>query len=391
MIAATLTEVSIEGLDMNTLKVIHFVTGGFSGSTSVAIDLVKSTLGNTKFDSLLVLRRKKSKHDIKIQQLRNQGVPLELVTSWSSIATIVALVKICRNYKPDIIVCHGFSEHLWGRYAGLIAGVPHLIHVEHNSRERYTPWRLMQARWLAKYTDKIVGCSEGVREELLRLKFPANKTLTINNGIDLSPYANSDNISLKERAAGIVMAARFAKQKDHLTLIKAVALLREKNIFPPLYLAGAGSKKHMKKAKKLVKELKLKEQVKFLGFCTNVPELLQQNKVCALTTHYEGMPLSLCEGMASGCVVVGSEVVGVKEMIQHNKDGLLVTPDSSQSLANALHIALIDSSFTHQLSENARERALQQFGKQQMIKNYENLFLSIVRQPEAVFRESLFY
>ena len=376
---------------MSPLKVIHFVTGGFSGSTSVAIELVRANLGSADFQSLLVLRRKKSKYDEKIQQLRDDGIPLETVTSWSNIATIFALVKICRQYKPDIIVCHGFSEHLWGRYAGLIAGVPHLIHVEHNSRERYTPWRLMQARWLAKHTDKIVGCSEGVRQELLRLKFPAEKTLTINNGIDLLPYTQNDCTPLQERAAGIVMAARFAKQKDHLTLIKAVGLLRDKNVFAPLYLAGAGSKKHMKRAKQLVKDLKLKDQVKFLGFCNNVPELLQQNKVCALSTHYEGMPLSLCEGMAAGCVVIGSEVVGVQEMIQHNKDGLLVTPNSPESLANALHIALIDSHFTTELAANARQRALQQLSLERMVKHYENLYLSIIRLPEAVYRESLFY
>ena len=53
------------------------------------------------------------------------------------------------------------------------------------------------------------------------------------------------------------------------------------------------------------------------------------------------------------------------------------------------YIALINSCFTDQLAQNARERAIQQLGKQQMIKNYENLFFSIARQPEAVFRESL--
>ncbi|GGY77920.1 glycosyl transferase [Cellvibrio zantedeschiae] len=376
---------------MGSLKVIHFVTGGFSGSTSVAIELVKASLGNPQFESLLVLRRKKAKHDKKIQQLRDQEIPVECVTSWSSIATIFALVKICRQFKPDIIVCHGFSEHLWGRYAGLIAGVPHLIHVEHNSRERYTPWRLFQARWLARYTDKIVGCSEGVRQELLRLKFPAEKTITINNGINLLPYDPSTSIPLRERENGIVMAARFAKQKDHLTLIKAVALLREKNMFPPLYLAGAGSKKHIKRAKKLVKELQLKDQVKFLGFSKNVPELLAKNKVCVLATHYEGMPLSVCEGMASGCVVVGSDVVGVGELIQQSVDGLLATPNSPESLANSLHIALVNSYFTDQLAKNAQARAMQYFSLDRMVSNYENLFLSLIRQPEAVFRESLFY
>lgn len=374
---------------MRALRVIHFVTGGFSGSTAVAIQLVKSQ--NSNIENLLVLRRKKAKHDAKIQQLREQGVALECVTSWSSIATIFALIKVCRQFKPDVIVCHGFSEHLWGRYAGLLAGVPHLIHVEHNSKERYTPWRLFQARWLAKYTDKIIGCSEGVRQQLIKLKFPEEKTTTINNGIDLSAYGQSTSLTLKERENGIVMAARFAKQKDHLTLIKAVALLRDKHIFPSVYLAGAGSKKHMKRAKKLVKELHLKEQVNFLGFCDNIPELLAKNKVCVLSTRYEGMPLSICEGMAAGCVVIGSEVVGVKELINHSIDGLLATPGSPDSLANCLHIALVNSYFTDQLARNAQARATQHFGVSRMITNYEELLLSLAQQPETHLRESLFY
>lgn len=374
---------------MRALRVIHFVTGGFSGSTAVAIQLVKSQ--NSNIENLLVLRRKKAKHDAKIQQLREQGVALECVTSWSSIATIFALIKVCRQFKPDVIVCHGFSEHLWGRYAGLLAGVPHLIHVEHNSKERYTAWRLFQARWLAKYTDKIIGCSEGVRQQLIKLKFPEEKTTTINNGIDLSAYGQSTSLTLKERENGIVMAARFAKQKDHLTLIKAVALLRDKHIFPSVYLAGAGSKKHMKRAKKLVKELHLKEQVNFLGFCDNIPELLAKNKVCVLSTRYEGMPLSICEGMAAGCVVIGSEVVGVKELINHSIDGLLATPGSPDSLANCLHIALVNSYFTDQLARNAQARATQHFGVSRMITNYEELLLSLAQQPETHLRESLFY
>ncbi len=374
---------------MRALRVIHFVTGGFSGSTSVAIQLVKSQ--NPNIENLLVLRRKKAKHDSKIQQLREQGIAVECVTSWSSIATIFCLIKICRQFKPDIIVCHGFSEHLWGRYAGLLAGVPHLIHVEHNSKERYTPWRLLQARWLAKYTDKIIGCSEGVRQKLVKLKFPEEKTLTINNGIDLRAYEQSLSLPFKDRENAIVMAARFAKQKDHLTLIKAVALLRDKHIFPPVYLAGSGSKKHMKRAKKLVKELNLKDQIKFLGFCNNVPELLAKNKVCVLATRYEGMPLSICEGMASGCVVIGSEVVGVKELISHSIDGLLATPESPESLANCLHIALVNSYFTDQLAKNAQARAMQYFGVSRMVTSYEELFLSLIQQPETMLRESLFY
>ncbi len=375
---------------MAAIKVLHFVTGGFSGSTSVAVELVKAGLANPQFDSLLVLRRKKSKHDEKIQKLRDQGVPLEVVPGWNSLATIFALVKICRSYQPDIIVCHGFSDHLWGRYAGLIAGVPHMVHVEHNSRERYTPWRLLQARWLAKYTDSIVGCSEGVRQALVKLGFSEQKTITINNGINTAPYQGNP-LPLTERTPGIVMTARFAKQKDHLTLIKAVALLRDKKFFPPVYLAGAGSKKHMKKAKALARDLLLSNQIKFLGHCDKVPELLQQNTICTLATHYEGMPLALCEGMAAGCVIVASEVVGVKEMITHSKDGFLVTPGSPESLARGLEMALTHPLLTQKMASRARERALRHLSVSNMVNQYEQLFLALVTEHELLPRESLFY
>ncbi len=101
---------------------------------------------------LLVLRRKRHTDPGRIAELVAAGVPLQQVPGWSQVATVAALVRVCRDFQPDVLVAHGFSEHLWGRYAGLLAGVPCLAHVEHNTRERYTHWRLAQARWLAQRT-----------------------------------------------------------------------------------------------------------------------------------------------------------------------------------------------------------------------------------------------
>ena len=143
--------------------------------------------------------------------------------------------RLCREFRPDVLVAHGFSEHLWGRYAGLLAKVPHLVHVEHNTRERYTAWRLAQTRWLARRTDRIVGCSEGVRLRLLEMGMPPERTIAIPNGIRLAPFADADAHPFAQRIPGIVMVARFSKQKDHATLIRAVALLRDRG----LHAAGA--------------------------------------------------------------------------------------------------------------------------------------------------------
>lgn len=359
------------------IRVMHFVTGGFSGSTSVAIELVKATSNSEQISSTLVLRKKSSTPFDRIEKLRAQNIEVELVTGWSHIATIIALVKLFKKTKPDIVVCHGFSEHLWGRYAGLIAKVPHLIHVEHNSQERYTWWKLAQARWLAKFTDKLIGCSEGVQKVLLGLNFPAEKTIAINNGIDLTPYNQAETLSFQERAPNIVMAARFAKQKDHLTLIHAIALLKQANLSPHVYFAGAGSERHMAAAKNLTESLQLQDQIQFLGFCSTVPTLLLQNQICVLSTHYEGMPLSLSEGMAAGCAVVASKVVGVQEMIHHNVDGLLVAPQNPRALADALTILLTNTERAVQLGNHARTRAVNELGIERMTSQYEKLFLSV--------------
>ncbi|MEG2629469.1 MAG: glycosyltransferase, partial [Comamonas sp.] len=117
------------------MRVLHFVTGGFSGATQVAVDLCLAARRSQSMPVLLVLRRKRNTDAARVQALRDQGLDVRVVPGWSHAATIWALRRIARDCKPDILVAHGFSDHLWGRYAGLLAGVPKLVHVEHNSRE----------------------------------------------------------------------------------------------------------------------------------------------------------------------------------------------------------------------------------------------------------------
>src|SRR5690554_4721599 len=104
------------------IRVLHFVTGGFGGgATQVAIKLVSAANTSDAVQPLLVLRRKRHTDPARIAELRALGIPVEVVPGWLHAATIYALVRICHRFKPDVLVAHGFSEHLWGRYAGLIA------------------------------------------------------------------------------------------------------------------------------------------------------------------------------------------------------------------------------------------------------------------------------
>ena len=362
------------------VRVLHFVTGGFSGgATQVAVQLVNAAREGNAIEPLLVLRRKRHADPSRIEELRNAGVPLELVAGWSHAATIAALVGVCNRFKPDVLVAHGFSEHLWGRYAGLLAKVPHLVHVEHNSRERYTAWRRAQTRWLAKRTDRIVGCSEGVRRVLLEMGMPPARTIAIPNGVRLQPFADAEAQPFAQRIPGIVMVARFSRQKDHATLLRAVALLRERGLAPPLLFAGGGKDLHRRPLEKLADELGIAAQVQFLGVVRDVPQRLMAHQLCVLSTHYEGMPLALLEGMAAGCAVVGSAVPGVREVLDDGVDGLLVAEADAPALADALERVLRDPPFGARLAAAARRAAAEKYSRERMNRRYEELFLSLAR------------
>lgn len=355
------------------MRVIHFVTGGFSGATQVAIDLARANLEAGQFQPLLVLRRKRRTDMARVDKLRETGLEVEVVPGWSHLATLWALWRICRRMRPALMVAHGFPEHLLGRWAALWAGVPHRIHIEHNSRERYTRWRLWQARWLARRSDAIVGVSSGVEQSLLRLGMPADITQSIPNGIDLSRFVASPAYAARE--PGIVMSARFARQKDHLSLIRALALLRDEHgLTPTLHLAGSGKASYQREAEGLAQRLKLAGQVRFLGYEPQVAELLKRNQIFVLSTRWEGMPLALVEAMAAGCACVATLVPGVEGVLEHGRTGLLVPPEDPPALAAALHRLLSDPAEAERLGNAASEQALSAHGLPLMRERYEALF-----------------
>ncbi|MUV13331.1 glycosyltransferase [Noviluteimonas gilva] len=362
------------------VRVLHFVTGGFSGgATQIAIALTQAGVESPEIEPLLVLRRKRRTDPRRIAELEQAGVPLRVVPGWSHAATIWSLVQVCREFKPDVLIAHGFSEHLWGRYAGLLAKVPHLVHVEHNTRERYTAWRLKQSRWLAQRTDRIVGCSEGVKDELLAQGMPPERTIAIPNGVRLAPFENADAHPLAQRIPGIVMVARLSKQKDHATLIRAVAHLRDRGHVVPVLFAGGGKKRHLAPLEQLVRLLGLQDQVRFLGVARNVPELLLTHRIAVLSTHWEGMPLALIEGMAAGCAVVGTAVPGVREVIDDGVDGRLVPENDDVALADVLQDLLTNDAEAARLGAGARRSAREKYGRELMHQRYEALCLELAR------------
>lgn len=326
----------------------------------------------------LVLRRKKNTDQARVQALKEQGLDVRVVPGWSHLATIWALNRMARQYRPDVLVAHGFSEHLWGRIAGLMAKVPHLVQVEHNSRERYSFLRLRLARWLARRTDAIVGVSEGVKTRLLELGFPPEKCIAIPNGVNVNQLESVTLPDWSKRRPQVIMASRFARQKDPTTLIRAMQILQNRNLVTRLSFAGLGKSGLIKQCQKLTAQAGLSGSIDFLGQVAQLPELLAQHQVFVLSTHYEGMPLALIEAMAMGCACVATDVVGVREVIAHGQTGLLVPEGDAQPLADAIATLLVKPDWAEKMGLAARESVKAQFDLRLMHERYVQLFNQLV-------------
>lgn len=359
------------------MKVLHFVTGGFSGATQVAVDLCEAAQRTPGMQVMLVLRRKRSTRMERVEALRARGLQVHVVSNWLHALTVWELRKIIRAWRPDVVFAHGFSDHIWGRQAAVAEGVPRIFHVEHNSRERYTRRRLRQALALAPRTQASIGVSEGVRTSLVERGFAPAQCIAIPNGIALERFPDSLlPARWQDREPAILMASRFARQKDHASLIHALALLRERGLAPTLYLAGAGSQRLLRQAQALARRLDVQAQVRFLGNVADLPERLAATQVFVLSTRWEGMPLALVEAMAAGCACIGTDVVGVREVVDPGRTGLLVPPEDAGALADALQRLLQDTAFAEQLGRAARAQALQVHGRELMWQRYRALLLA---------------
>jgi glycosyltransferase involved in cell wall biosynthesis len=159
------------------------------------------------------------------------------------------------------------------------------------------------------------------------------------------------------RAGTICMVGSLEPSKDHPTLLEAVALLRQRGLNVRLRLVGEGSRRD--ELQRLTRELGIAEQVAFVGEldASSVREELCSAAAVAHITRSEGLSLSVMEAMAAGKAIVASDVAGVRELIEHERTGLLAACGDAQALAVLLGRVVSDRDLALRLGMAASQAA----------------------------------
>jgi glycosyltransferase involved in cell wall biosynthesis len=98
-----------------------------------------------------------------------------------------------------------------------------------------------------------------------------------------------------------------------------------------------------------------------LGYRSNVHDLIRMLDVFCLVSYKEGLPLSLIEAMASGLPVVGTDIEGIRAVIEPETNGLVAPPDEVAVLARALNRLIAEPALRRRMGQASRRLAVEKY------------------------------
>ena len=326
------------------------------------------------------------------QSLVAQGTPVVSlrhltapIAPWRDLLATAEVRGALRRLRPDLVSAHSSKAGVLGRVAARSLRIP-IVFTAHGWS--FTPGvpRASAAiyRWsermAAPLASRIITVSDFDRELAIRERVSvADRLVTIHNGMpDIPPALLADPGASPVRLA---MIARFEPQKDHATLFRALAEVRELDW--SLDLIGDGPL--MPEARRLLEQLGLAARVTFRGQVDTVPALLARAQVYLLVSNWEGFPRSILEAMRAGLPVVASQVGGVAEAVEHGASGFLAPRGDWSAVAGGLRTLLQDPELRRR--QGARGRALfrERFNLSQTIARTVAVYRAVVAEgrPKA--------
>jgi glycosyltransferase involved in cell wall biosynthesis len=233
-----------------------------------------------------------------------------------------------------------------------------------------------------RYTDIFIAVSASIARGMAKMGIPPDKTVTIHNGIDPAAFAKAltktelhNRYGFPEGAKIIGTVARLHPVKGHPVLLHAAARLAPEH--PDVFYLLIGDGQERRALEKMAGDLGIARQVVFAGFVEEVESLYAALDIFCLPSLMEGMGLSLVESMFCETPVVASRVGGIPELVTDGVDGLLVPPENSTALADALQRLLNDPEYGRQLATRGKITA----GR--------FTITAMARQVEAVYQKLL--
>ncbi len=314
---------------------------------------------------------------------------------------IPLLARFLRREQPDVLLTNVDHNNIAGLLAKVLSGRrTKVIICQHNAlagefavHERWT-YRLMPLayRLLSPFVAAAAGVSDGISAELVRAAgIPRRKVVTIYNAVvgqDFQARAAQEPTHpwlCDGSKPVLVTAGRLVWQKDHETLLRAMALHRQSGGTGKLLVLGTGPLQAS--LAEQVRALHLDDAVDFVGFQANPLPWFRRADAFVLSARSEGFGNVLVEAMGCGTPVISTDCdYGPREILADGRFGMLVPPRDPQALADVISSALdLRARFPAEL---LRERAAA-FSTAACADGFKSLFGRLARENASASRGQL--
>src|SRR5512145_2696842 len=310
-------------------------------------------------------------------ELAANGLPLTRLPRMARIdpSLLFGMLRLMRSDPPQVVHTHLFKSDFHGRWAARLAGVPVVVSTLHNAdlwAQRWPLGALYGAT--ARFADKLIAVSAEVRQyQIEKTGIPAEKVTVIENGVDVRRFDGLQAAGQKVRAEfgfspeavvfGII--ARLKPQKDHATFLNVAAeVLR---LIPSARFLVVGDGPLRAELERLAGELGLFPALVFTGLRNDIPAVLAALDVLVFSSKWEGLPVTLLEGMAASKPVIATAVDGINGVALPNETALLVPPGNFPALIAACLTLAADPGLRLRLGRAGFERVSTRYSLEAMI------------------------
>ena len=273
----------------------------------------------------------------------------------------LAIAKLCKEYKIDIIHAHLQKSIISCLLAGFLYDAKIIIHEHGPIFRRGTGfiYRFL-LKLLAQKASISIANSQATKAALKRTAGLAEQSIHIvSNFVDFARFDHTlydrdkvrDTLGIAENKIVVGFVGRLDRCKGTDLLINAAAILCKKDQRYLFVIVGQGAQRKL--LEKLVLRLGLKEKVIFTGLCKKPAEVISVFDIAVVPSRREAFGITAIEFMRMKIPVIASPAGGLFEVVQHNKTGVLLDKLSAENIAEAVNTLVQDNSLRESLVENA--------------------------------------
>jgi glycosyltransferase involved in cell wall biosynthesis len=309
------------------------------------------------------------------------------------VRSAASLAREIRRGRYDVVVSTSRSDLKPAGFAARIAGLPGVVARLNSGWSPSEPlvargsrWR--RHRWYHRHLVHLAATNSqaGKADIVARGYLPEDRVTVIYNGVDaerFDPDRTEKGRFRAELGIGgdaelVVSLARFAPGRGLEAVVDALAALAAGRRDLHAVMIGSCRPRHEPFRAELVARASSRpggERVRFLDPRDDVPRILADADALVRVLSTEGLANVTLEAMAMRVPVVAADVSGMPEAVEDGRTGRLVPPDDAPAIAAAVEEVLdLPESARRSLVERARNRALERFGMDRMVEDYEALF-----------------